>query len=149
MRLSWIGKSLAICVALSLSLSACSVIEAQRKAEEAKKQAFVHRVDMAHIWVTPGGAPPGRGYDVLGPVTYTVPFSPDAIDAQKQQTRLKQMGLRQWPDNIDALINEKTAVSKDGTTVTVSATAIQYHLSTDRYALHHMNEGIVASPSGD
>jgi hypothetical protein len=149
MRLSWIGKSLAICVALSLSVSACAVVEAQRKAEEAKKEAFVHRVDMAHVWVTTGGAPAGRGYDVLGPIKYTVPFSPDAIDAQKQQDKLKQLGLKQFPDTIDALIDEKTDVSSDGSMVTVSATAIQYHQSVDRNALHHMNEGIVASPSGD
>jgi hypothetical protein len=149
MRLSWIAKSLAICVALSLSLSACAAIEAQRKAEEAKKQAFVHRVDMAHIWVTTGAPPPSKGYDVLGQIKYTVPFSPDAIDAQKQQDKLKQIGLKQWPDSIDAIIKEKTAVSQDGSSVTVSATAIQYKESVDRYALHHMDEGIVASPSGD
>jgi len=65
------------------------------------------------------------------------------------QDRLKSMALEKYPDTVDAVIKEDSEVSPDGSTVTVSAEAIQYESSTDRNALHHMNEGLVASPSGN
>jgi hypothetical protein len=134
---------------LAVNLSACAVIEAQRQAEQAKKQEFVHRVDIAHIWVTTGTPPPGKPYKVLGDISYTEPFSPDAIDSAKMRDKLKDIAYKKWPDEIDAIIKEDSAVSADGTTVTVSAQGIAYDSSVDRTALHHMNEGLVASPSGD
>jgi hypothetical protein len=136
-------------VGLVFSLSACSVIEAQRQAEEAKKQQFVHRVDIAHIWVTTGTPPPGKPYTVLGDIKYTEPFSPDAIDSAKMKDKLKDIAYKKWPDTIDAIIKEDSQVSSDGTEVTVTAQGIAYDSTVDRTALHHMNEGLVASPSGD
>jgi hypothetical protein len=147
MRSSYLVTVLAI--GLAVSLSACAAIEAQRHAEEVKKQAFVHRVDMAHIYVTTGPAPSGKQYSKLGDLKYTVPFSPDAIDSNHIRDQLKKIAYAKWPDTIDAIVNENSEVSSDGSTVTVTAEAIQYSSSVDREALHHMNEGIVASPSGD
>jgi hypothetical protein len=138
-----------VAIGLAVSLSACGVIEAQREAEAAKKEAFVHRVDIAHIWVTTGMPAPGKEYTKLGDINYTVPFTPDAIDASKIKDELKKRAYAQWPDTIDAIIKENSQVSPDGTTVTVSGEAIQYASSVDRAALHHMNEGIVASPNSD
>ncbi len=136
-------------IGLALTLTACGAIEAQRQAEEQKKQVFIHRVDMAHIWVTTGAPPPGKPYSVLGPISYTVPFSPDAIDAAEMKEKLKKIAYAKWPDTIDAIIKENSSVSNDGSTVTVTAQAIAYDSTVDRNALHHMNEGLVASPSGD
>jgi hypothetical protein len=147
MRSLTIAKLVAI--GLALNLFACGAIEAQRQAEEAKKQEFVKRVDTAHVWVTTGEPPPGKPYTKLGELKYTEPFTPDAIDAAKMQDRLKSMALEKYPDTVDAVIKEDSEVSPDGSTVTVSAEAIQYESSTDRNALHHMNEGLVASPSGN
>jgi hypothetical protein len=147
MRASTFWKIAAIGVALNLC--ACGAIEAQRQAEEAKKQEFVTRVDTAHIWVTTGEPPPGKPYTKLGDITYSEPFSPDAIDAAKMQDKLKKIALQKYPDTVDAVIKEDSQVSSDGATVTVTAEAIQYESSTDRNALHHMNEGLVASPSGN
>lgn len=141
MKLSVIG--------LALTLSACGMVEAQRQAEQAKKQQFVQRVDIAHIWVTTGTPPPGKPYTVLGPIEYTVPFSPDAIDSAEMKEKLKKIAYQKWPDTIDAIIKEDSNVSNDGTKVTVTAQAIAYDSTQDREALHHMNEGLVASPSGD
>jgi hypothetical protein len=138
-----------VAIGLALNLCACGAIEAQRQAEEAKKQEFVTRVDTAHIWVTTGEPPAGKPYTKLGDLKYTEPFTPDAIDASKMQDRLKAMALQKYPDTVDAVIKEDSEVSADGSTVTVSAEAIQYESSTDRNALHHMNEGLVASPSGN
>jgi hypothetical protein len=138
-----------VAIGLALNLFACGAIQAQRQAEEAKKQEFVKRVDTAHVWVTTGEPPPGKPYTKLGELKYTEPFTPDAIDAAKMQDRLKSMALEKYPDTVDAVIKEDSEVSPDGSTVTVSAEAIQYESSTDRNALHHMNEGLVASPSGN
>jgi hypothetical protein len=138
-----------VAIGLALNLCACGAIEAQRQAEEAKKQEFVKRVDTAHVWVTTGEPPAGKPYTKLGELKYTEPFTPDAIDASKMQDKLKAMALQKYPDTVDAVIKEDSEVSPDGSTVTVSAEAIQYESSTDRNALHHMNEGLVASPSGN
>jgi hypothetical protein len=138
-----------VAIGLALNFCACGAIEAQRQAEEAKKQEFVQRVDTAHVWVTTGEPPAGKPYNKLGELKYTEPFTPDAIDSAKMQDRLKAMALQKYPDTVDAVIKEDSEVSADGSTVTVSAEAIQYESSTDRNALHHMNEGLVASPSGN
>ena len=138
-----------VAIGLALNFCACGAIQAQRQAEEAKKQEFVKRVDTAHVWVTTGEPPAGKPYNKLGELKYTEPFTPDAIDAAKMQDRLKSMALEKYPDTVDAVIKENSEVSPDGSTVTVSAEAIQYESSTDRNALHHMNEGLVASPTGN
>lgn len=138
-----------VAIGLALNFCACGAIEAQRQAEEAKKQEFVKRVDTAHVWVTTGEPPAGKPYTKLGDLKYSEPFTPDAIDASKMQDRLKAMALEKYPDTVDAVIKEDSEVSADGSTVTVSAEAIQYESSADRNAMHHMNEGLVASPSGN
>lgn len=144
----WFGRSLVIGAA-ALALSSCAAVEAQRQAHEQEKQTFVQHVDIAHIYVTPEDPPPNKPYTVLGDVTYTEPFTPEAINEAKIKAKLKQMGYQKWPDTLDALVKEKSDVSDDGTTVKVSAVAIQYESSTDRAMLHKMNEGLVASPSGN
>jgi len=83
---------------------------------------------------------------VLGEVRYSEPFSPEAIDTVAQQDKLKAIAYKKWPDSIDALIDEKSGLSGDGSTVTVSARAIRYTSSADRAALHRMNDGLVVSP---
>jgi hypothetical protein len=138
-----------VAIGLALNFCACGAIEAQRQAEEAKKQEFVKRVDTAHVWVTTGEPPAGKPYTKLGDLKYSEPFTPDAIDASKMQDRLKAMALEKYPDTVDAVIKEDSEVSADGSTVTVSAEAIQYESSADRNAMHKMNEGLVASPSGN
>ena len=148
MFLKWFSRSLVIGVA-AVALSSCAAVEAQRAAQEQKQQTFVQHVDIAHIYVTPEDPPSNKPYTVLGEVTYTEPFTPDAINEAKIKDKLKTMGYAKWPDTLDALVKEKSDVSDDGSTVKVSAQAIQYESSTDRAMLHKMNEGMVASPSGN
>jgi hypothetical protein len=148
MFLKWFSRSLVIGVA-AIALSSCAAVQAQREAQQQKQQTFVTRVDIAHIYVTPEDAPSNKPYTVLGDVTYSEPFTPDAINEAKIKDKLKNMAYAKWPDTLDALVQEKSDVSDDGTTVKVSAKAIQYESSTDRAMLHKMNEGMVASPSGN
>jgi len=137
-----------IAIGLAVCLSACGAIEAERQAQEAKRQEFVKRVDTAHVWVTTESPPPGKPYQVLGQLSYTVPFSPDAIEESTITDKLKTMAMAKWPDTIDAVVKVNQTVSNDGSQVTVTGEAIQYDQSVDRNALRHMNEGLVASPSG-
>jgi hypothetical protein len=148
MFVKWFSRSLVIGVA-AIALSSCAAVQAQREAQQQKQQTFVNRVDIAHIYVTPEDAPSNKPYTVLGDVTYTEPFTPDAINEAKIKDKLKNMAYAKWPETLDALVQEKSDVSDDGTTVKVSAKAIQYESSTDRAMLHKMNEGMVASPSGN
>ncbi|HYB91229.1 MAG TPA: hypothetical protein VEC38_09300 [Candidatus Binataceae bacterium] len=136
MRSNFIAKVLA--VGIALGLSGCAVVEAQRQAEEAKKQVFVKRVDIAHIWVTTGVPGPNKPYTVLGDVKYTEPFSPEAIDETNIKEKLKKIAYDKWPETIDGIIKENQEVSPDGSTVTVSGQAIQYESSVDREALHKL-----------
>ena len=147
MFLKWFGWSLVVGIS-AFALSSCGAVQAEREAHEQKQQQFVTRVDIAHIYVTPEDPPANKPFTVLGDVTYNEPFSPDAINEAKIKEKLKNMAYAKWPDTLDALVREKTDVSDDGSTVKVSAQAIQYESSTDRAMLHKMNEGMVASPSG-
>jgi hypothetical protein len=138
-----------VAISVAVACCGCAAVQAERQAQEKKQEQFVQRVDIAHVWVTPGIPDPGKPYTVLGKLKYTVPFTPDAIDSQKEADKLKTMAYAKWPDQLDAIINEKQTVSDDASTVTVTGDAIQYASSTNREALHNMNNGIVVSPSGD
>ena len=136
-----------IAIGLALGASACAAMEAQRAGEVAKQQEVVHRMDVAHVWVTTEGPPAGKPYSKLGDLSYTEPFSPDAIDEAKITAKLKSMAMEKWPDTIDAIVDENQTVSADGSTITVTGKAIAYDSSVDRAAMHKMNEGMIASPS--
>ena len=86
---------------------------------------------------------------MLGELSYTEPFSPDAIAEGKISDRLKKMVLEKWPDMIDAIVNENQTVSPHGSQITVTGKAIQYDSSVNRAALHHLNDNLVASPNGN
>jgi hypothetical protein len=133
-----------LAIGLAVWISGCA---AAREQEVQKQQVFEHRVDMAHIWVTTEGPPAGKPYSELGDLTYTEPFTPDAIDEAKISERLKAMAFAKWPDTIDAIVNENQTTSADGSQITVTGKAIKYDSSVDREALHHMNENMVASPT--
>lgn len=136
-------------IGLAFGLSACGAMQAERQAQAEKQQEVRVRMDVAHIWVTTEDAPAGKPYTKLGDLTYSEPVTADAIEESKITARLKKMAMEKWPDDIDAIVNENTAVSADGTQFTVTAKAIKYDSSVDREALHHMNEGLVASPSNN
>src|SRR5271156_6324999 len=135
-----------VAIGLALWISGCA---AAREQEVQKQQVFEHLVDMAHIWVTTESPPAGKPYSELGDLTYTEPFSPDAIDEAKISDKLKQMAFAKWPDTIDAIVDENQTTSSDGSQITVTAKAIKYDSSVDPDALHHINEGLVASPNGN
>ena len=138
-----------LAIGLALGSSACGALDSARQARDEKQQIFVNRVDFAHIWVTTEAPPAGKPFTTLGDLSYTEPFSPDAIDEAKISDKLKKIAFGKWPDMIDAIVNENQTVSADGSQITVTGKAIQYDSSVDRALLHHLNEGLVASPNGN
>lgn len=138
-----------VAIGLVFGLSACASINAGRQAEQEKAQQVTHRMDMAHIWVTTEAPPAGKPFTELGQLSYSEPFTPDAIDEALIKDRLKKMAFEKWPDTIDAIVDENQTISNDGAQVTVTGKAIQYESSVDRAMMHKMNEGMVASPSGN
>src|SRR5260370_1156389 len=138
-----------LAIAMGFALSACGAMGAAHQEQVQKQQVFEHRVDMAHIWVTTEAPAAGKPFTELGDLTYTVPFTPDAIDEAKISDKLKAMAFAKWPDTIDAIVDENQTTSADGSQITVTAKALKYDSSVDRGALHQMNEGMVASPPGE
>jgi hypothetical protein len=134
-----------LAIGLSVGISACGAMEAARHEQEQKQQVFEHRVDMAHIWVTTEAPASGKPYKELGDLSYTEPFTPDAIDEAKISDKLKAMAFAKWPDTIDAIVDENQTTSTDGSQITVTAKAIAYDSSVDRDALHHMQDGLTVS----
>ena len=138
-----------LAIGLALGTSSCAAVDAARSERVEKQMAFEHRVDTAHVWVTTGAPPAGKPYSTLGELSYTEPFSPEAIDEAKISDKLKKIALEKWPDMIDAIVNENQTVSADGSQITVTGKAIQYDSSVDRAALRHLNDDLVASPNGN
>jgi hypothetical protein len=136
-----------LAIGLSLGISACGAMQAARQEQEQKQQVFEHRVDMAHIWVTTEAPGSGKPYKELGDLSYTEPFTPDAIDEAKISDKLKAMAFAKWPDSIDAIVDENQTTSSDGSQITVTAKAIAYDSSVNRDALHHMQDGLTVSPN--
>ena len=124
-------------------------MQAAEQEQQQKQQVFEHRVDMAHIWVTTEAPAKDKAYKELGDLTYTEPFTPDAIDEAKISDKLKAMAFAKWPDSIDAIVDENQTTSTDGSQITVTAKAIAYDSSVDRDALHHMHDSLTVSPNSN
>jgi hypothetical protein len=138
---------------LVVTLPACGAIEAQRQEAAQKQVTFEQHMDITHIFVTPDEAPAGKPYHVLGDLSYTEHINTEnvaeAIDAHKMNAKLKEMANEKFPGAVDAVVKAHSDVSADATAMTVTGQAIQFESSADREAMHHMNEGMVASPSGN
>ncbi|HLW72182.1 MAG TPA: hypothetical protein VKS22_16350 [Candidatus Binataceae bacterium] len=64
-------------------------------------------------------------YQQLGPLAYTEPFSPRAIDEDHIDDRLRTMAIAKWGNDVDAIVGVKTALSRDAREVNVSAEVVK------------------------
>jgi hypothetical protein len=137
-------------VMAAANFCACSLLMADRKAEEEHHRQMVKTMDTAHIFVTTGDLPKTKPkpYRVLGNLRYTEPFSPDTIDKDRIERKLKAMALATYPNEADAVIKVKSDVDFSGPkdTVVVSGEVIQFESSADRAMMHSMWENMVVSP---
>ena len=97
------------------------VPQPQEPQAEIKTTAVV--LDRDHIVVQSGSL--ARPYQQLGPLAYTEPFSPHAIDEDHIDDRLRTMAIAKWGNDVDAIVGVKTALSKDARQVNVSAEAVK------------------------
>ncbi len=130
-----------------MTFCACSLLMADRNAEEKKRAEMIYVMDHAHVFITPGDIPKDKPYKVLGELKYNAPFSVDAIDSAKVEVKLKAMALEQYHDTADAVIKANTDVDASGETVIVTGEVIQFETSADRELMHKMwGEGLIVSP---
>ena len=140
-------SKLALCL-IAMTFCACALLMADRNAHEEHRQQMVKTMDNAHVFVTTEGLPKSKPYVVLGELKYSEPYTPDALDHDRIENKLKAMALAQYPDQVDAVIDTRGDIetSGDTTTVTVSGQAVKFESSADRELMHHMWENTVVSP---
>jgi len=57
----------------------------------------------------------------LGTLEYDEPYTPEAIDDDHIDDKLRTMAVQRWGSQVDALVLEKISLSADRSTVSVSA----------------------------
>ena len=117
---NWYAKVLI--VALMLAIPACG-IEEQQEQKEAQLKAAEISMDVNHIFIEVGSIP--QPYDTLGKIEYTDPVNADSIDEATQDSKLRQLAMQRWPDDVDGIVYVKREVNDSATLVTVSGTAIR------------------------
>jgi hypothetical protein len=64
-------------------------------------------------------------YDPLGEIEYSEPFSPQAIDDDYIDDKLRKMAIQRWGGQVDAIVSVKTSLSSDQGEVDVTAQAVK------------------------
>ena len=133
---------------MAVTLCACAALMADRKAQEEHRQQMVKTMDTAHLVVTTASLPKDKPYKVLGELKYTEPYTPDALDEDRIEKRLKTMALAQYSEQADAVIEAKGDLEMSGDTATVIVTGkvVQFESSADREMMHQMWDNLVVSP---
>jgi hypothetical protein len=116
------------CALLALSALGCSTdaehpyVPPQTQQEKEIKATDV-ALDRDRIMVQSGNL--ALPYQQLGPLDYTEPFSPRAIDEDHIDDRLRTMAIAKWGNDVDAIVEVKTALSSDARQVEVSAEVVK------------------------
>jgi hypothetical protein len=92
-------------------------------------------LDRQRILMSAGGL--DDPYDELGDLSYSEPFSPDAIDSTHINEKLRDLALAKWGRQVDAIIHITTKVGSDASTLTVSAAAVRVKSDTCTYCRHN------------
>jgi hypothetical protein len=104
-------------------LAGCTAVVVQQQQQQAIIKATDKALDRDRIQVQTGNL--ALPYDQLGELDYTEAFSPQAIDDDYIDDKLRTMAIRKWGDQVDAVISVKTALSDDATEVRVTAQAVK------------------------
>ncbi|HTR61993.1 MAG TPA: hypothetical protein VMH37_09845 [Candidatus Binataceae bacterium] len=133
---------------MAVTLCACAALMADRKAQDEHRLQMVKTMDTAHLVVTTASLPKDKPYKVLGELKYTEPYTPDALDEDRIEKRLKTMALAQYSEQADAVIEAKGDMEMSGDTATVIVTGkvVQFESSADREMMHQMWDNLVVSP---
>jgi hypothetical protein len=133
---------------IAIAWCACTALMADRKATEEHRQQMVKTMDDAHLVVTTASLPKDKPYKVLGELKYNEPYTPDALDEDRIEKKLKKIALAQYSGQADAVIEAKgdMEMSGDSATVTVTGKVVQFESSADRELMHQMWDNLVVSP---
>lgn len=104
----------------------CACAAAVRAPRESASAATFQPLALSHLWVTTGKPPAEQSYTVLGKVSFSEPWSEAEADPRRWMEKLRALAIEKFPHTVDALIDMDSELSSDGTTVTVSAKAVQY-----------------------
>lgn len=135
-RAAWSFPGLAaIALGAALSAMGCQAMQMQQQNTPAMIQQGNTMLDRQRILMSTGGL--DDPYDKLGDLSYTEPFSPDAIDSTHINEKLRDLALAQWGRQVDAIIHITTKVDGDASTLTVSAAAVRVKSDTCSYCRHN------------
>lgn len=95
---------------------------AQQQKEEMLRKATI-TMNHARVLVVTGGL--DQPHKTLGEITYSEPFSAQAIDFNHINKKLRHIAIERYQENVDAIIRVKTHTSADGGRFIVSGKAIE------------------------
>jgi hypothetical protein len=103
-------------VLAELILSGCAAQPAPPPARPANRYIYVTAQNL-----------PGECYTNLGSVSVSQSFAEAAVDAEQTETakRMRAAALRDYPDDVDAVINVQSHQNDSGTAVTVTGEAVR------------------------
>ena len=135
-RAAWSFPGLAaIALGAALGAMGCQAMQTQRENTPAMIQQGNTMLDRQRILMSTGGL--DDPYDKLGDLSYSEPFSPDAIDSTHINEKLRDLALAEWGRQVDAIIHITTKVGSDASTLTVSAAAVRIKSDTCSYCRHN------------
>lgn len=125
----------AIVLGAGLCTVGCQAMQAQRENTPEMIQQGNTMLDRQRILMSTGGL--DDPYDTLGDLSYTEPFSPNAIDSTHINGKLRDMALAKWGREVNAIIHITTKVGSDASMVTVSAAAVRVKSANCSYCRHN------------
>jgi hypothetical protein len=139
-RAAWSFPGLA---AIALGAMGCQAMQMQQENTPKMIQQGNTMLDRQRILMSTGGL--DDPYDKLGDLSYSEPFSPDAIDSTHINEKLRDLALAKWGRQVDAIVHITTKVGSDASTLTVSAAAVRIKSDSCSYCRHN-NEAPTMGP---
>ncbi len=117
-------QSTLIALAATLLVAGCpSYIQQQRAIVEGSRKARVEDDRLRLMIYTSDIAEP---YDKLGELSYTDPLNGETIETDHINSKLREMAIARWGQQVDAIIHVTTKVGgTDTTTISVKGEAVR------------------------
>lgn len=125
----------AIALAAALGAAACQAMQTQQHNTPEMIQQGNAMLDRQRILMSTGGL--DDPHDKLGDLSYTEPFSPDAIDSTHINEKLRDLAVAKWGRQVDAIIHVTSKVGGNASTLTVSAVAVRVKSDSCSYCRHN------------
>lgn len=104
-------------------MAACKAAIQQQEQKKAEIRYFNTTVDRERILISTGDL--SNPHEKLGDLSYSEPLNADAIDSTHINEKLRQMAIDKWGNQVDAIIDVKSAPNGDASMVTASGVAVR------------------------